>query len=159
MPTRSFDVPVRSRIKSQMRMIGLLLIGTLFLIVTEPSSAAKNSNAQQWGTRTTAKNRHLDGRTLSLDSKSRKNLQIRGGFRGRNNKRSKEVEQATKSTMASSVFNLVNNVAGAGLLALSAGQAAGTGWIPAIVIAIILGSLSAVRCHVRDATSNSLFCT
>jgi amino acid permease len=45
--------------------------------------------------------------------------------------------------MASSVFNLVNNVAGAGILALAAGKAGGTGWIPAILICTILGALSA----------------
>ena len=46
------------------------------------------------------------------------------------------------STVTASVFNLVNNVAGAGILALSAGQAKGTGWIPSIAIATVLGWLS-----------------
>lgn len=47
-----------------------------------------------------------------------------------------------QASMAASVFNLVNNVAGAGILALSAGQAAGTGWIPSILICIALGVVS-----------------
>jgi hypothetical protein len=73
--------------------------------------------------------------------------------------------------MTAMVFNLVNNVAGtreadltcfflevaslcshfmrlfwitgAGILSLSAGQAAGTGWIPAIAISVVLGLISA----------------
>lgn len=56
----------------------------------------------------------------------------------------KSTESTTSSTssMTSSVFNLVNNVAGAGILALSAGMSGGTGWIPAILITILLGALS-----------------
>lgn len=49
----------------------------------------------------------------------------------------------SSSSMLASTFQLVNNVAGAGLLALSASQAAGTGYIPAIAIAVGLGALSA----------------
>jgi hypothetical protein len=52
-------------------------------------------------------------------------------------------EEDSKATIAASVFNLVNNVAGAGILTLSAGMASGTGWIPAILICAVLGSLSA----------------
>lgn len=48
-----------------------------------------------------------------------------------------------KATIAASVFNLVNNVAGAGILTLSAAMASGTGWIPAIAICAFLGSISA----------------
>ena len=47
-----------------------------------------------------------------------------------------------KSTIVSSVFNLVNNVAGAGILTLASGMAGGTGWVPAILICSILGALS-----------------
>ena len=46
------------------------------------------------------------------------------------------------ASMTSSVFNLVNNVAGAGILALSAGMSGGTGWIPAVLICMALGVLS-----------------
>lgn len=59
-------------------------------------------------------------------------LQIRGGDTGK--------EQ--KASISSSVFNLVNNVAGAGILTLSSGVASGTGWIPAIMICGILAFLS-----------------
>jgi len=48
-----------------------------------------------------------------------------------------------QSTTTASVFNLVNNVAGAGILTLSAGMASGSGWIPAIMICVGLGTLSA----------------
>jgi hypothetical protein len=44
-----------------------------------------------------------------------------------------------KATILSSVFNLVNNVAGAGILTLAAGMAPGTGLIPAVLICALLG--------------------
>lgn len=47
------------------------------------------------------------------------------------------------ASIGASIFNLVNNVAGAGILALPAGQAAGTGWIPSLLICAALGVLSA----------------
>lgn len=48
------------------------------------------------------------------------------------------------SSIPASVFNLVNNVAGAGLLTLAAGKASSNvGWIPAILIASCLAALSA----------------
>jgi hypothetical protein len=59
-------------------------------------------------------------------------IKVRGGA---------DAQEAKASTL-SSVFNLVNNVAGAGILTLSAGMAPGTGWIPAILICAVLGILS-----------------
>ncbi len=47
-----------------------------------------------------------------------------------------------KATIMASVFNLVNNVAGAGILTLSAGMASGSGYIPAMLICAVLGALS-----------------
>jgi len=49
------------------------------------------------------------------------------------------------SSMANSVFNLVNNIAGAGILTLSSGMAKGssTGFFPAMIICMIFGSISA----------------
>ncbi len=61
-----------------------------------------------------------------------KALQIRGGAKG----------EEHKSSLSSSVFNLVNNVAGAGILTLSSGVASGTGWVPAIIICAALAVLS-----------------
>jgi hypothetical protein len=58
---------------------------------------------------------------------------LRGGAQG---------EEEGKATILSSVFNLVNNVAGAGILTLSSGMSPGTGWIPAMVICAVLGALS-----------------
>eukprot|EP00529_Nitzschia_sp_RCC80_P022517 CAMPEP_0113504410 /NCGR_PEP_ID=MMETSP0014_2-20120614/34701_1 /TAXON_ID=2857 /ORGANISM="Nitzschia sp." /LENGTH=489 /DNA_ID=CAMNT_0000399519 /DNA_START=64 /DNA_END=1530 /DNA_ORIENTATION=+ /assembly_acc=CAM_ASM_000159 len=49
-----------------------------------------------------------------------------------------------KASMLSSVFNLVNNVAGAGILTLSVGMASGTGYVPAMAICAFLGAMS---CH------------
>ena len=43
-----------------------------------------------------------------------------------------------------SIFNLVNNVAGAGLLTLSYGMSKGTGWVSSILLCCVLGAIS---CH------------
>jgi len=59
-------------------------------------------------------------------------LQIRGGG----------TDKEQKASVSSSVFNLVNNVAGAGILTLSSGVASGTGLIPAIIICAGLAALS-----------------
>lgn len=48
----------------------------------------------------------------------------------------------TGSTITASVFNLVNNVAGAGILTLAAGKAKGSGWIPSILLCTGLGIIS-----------------
>jgi hypothetical protein len=61
---------------------------------------------------------------------------IRGGGGGKTKTIKKE------SSIVSSVFNLVNNVAGAGILTLASGVAPGTGVIPAIIICFTLGTLS-----------------
>eukprot|EP00539_Tryblionella_compressa_P013802 CAMPEP_0178817138 /NCGR_PEP_ID=MMETSP0746-20121128/1727_1 /TAXON_ID=913974 /ORGANISM="Nitzschia punctata, Strain CCMP561" /LENGTH=489 /DNA_ID=CAMNT_0020478213 /DNA_START=71 /DNA_END=1540 /DNA_ORIENTATION=- len=59
--------------------------------------------------------------------------QIRGGA---------ETIAEGKASILSSVFNLVNNVAGAGILTLASGMSPGTGWVPAMMICAILGALS-----------------
>ncbi len=46
------------------------------------------------------------------------------------------------ASIATSVFNLANNVAGAGILTLAAGKATGTGWIPSIAICLALAAVS-----------------
>jgi hypothetical protein len=51
-------------------------------------------------------------------------------------------DEGGKATILSSVFNLVNNVAGAGILTLASGMAGGTGLIPAMLICAVLGGLS-----------------
>ena len=54
----------------------------------------------------------------------------------------KEKITGGNASVPASIFNLVNNVAGAGILTLSAGMAAGTGWIPAVLTCIFLGIIS-----------------
>jgi amino acid permease len=49
------------------------------------------------------------------------------------------------------VVQIVNNVAGAGILTLSAGMAAGVGWVPASVLCVLLGALSGVTFHLIGA--------
>ena len=66
-------------------------------------------------------------------------LEIRGGA-----KKQEEVAAIIggKASIPASIFNLVNTVAGAGILTLSSGMATGTGWVPAILICSVLGLLS-----------------
>lgn len=61
--------------------------------------------------------------------------------------------------MAACVCNLVNNVAGAGILTLSAGVAKGTGWMQALLISCALGFMSShtfvligEACHLTGET-------
>ena len=44
----------------------------------------------------------------------------------------KSSSDSGKASITTSVFNLANNVAGAGILTLAAGKASGTGWIPSM---------------------------
>ena len=71
---------------------------------------------------------------------SSKHFDISGGA-------TKDVKPKIKggnASLATSVFNLANNVAGAGLLTLAAGKATGgTGWIPSIAICMGLAFASA----------------
>ena len=48
-----------------------------------------------------------------------------------------------KASIRTSIFNLANNVAGAGILTLAAGKASGTGWVPSILTCIALAFCSA----------------
>eukprot|EP00531_Pseudo-nitzschia_arenysensis_P021035 CAMPEP_0116155076 /NCGR_PEP_ID=MMETSP0329-20121206/22119_1 /TAXON_ID=697910 /ORGANISM="Pseudo-nitzschia arenysensis, Strain B593" /LENGTH=487 /DNA_ID=CAMNT_0003652095 /DNA_START=130 /DNA_END=1590 /DNA_ORIENTATION=+ len=72
-----------------------------------------------------------DARRVSAHNGS-KALHVRGGAKA----------EEHKSSLSSSVFNLVNNVAGAGILTLASGVASGTGWVPAIFICATLAVLS-----------------
>lgn len=55
------------------------------------------------------------------------------------------------STIAELVLQIVNNVAGAGILTLSAGMAAGVGWIPASLLCVGLGLLSGLTFYLIGA--------
>lgn len=59
--------------------------------------------------------------------------------RGGGGKAADASDEKKGASMAASTFNLVNNVAGAGILTLAAGKASGTGWIPAVAIVASLG--------------------
>eukprot|EP00527_Entomoneis_sp_CCMP2396_P004539 CAMPEP_0198149154 /NCGR_PEP_ID=MMETSP1443-20131203/45157_1 /TAXON_ID=186043 /ORGANISM="Entomoneis sp., Strain CCMP2396" /LENGTH=490 /DNA_ID=CAMNT_0043814083 /DNA_START=95 /DNA_END=1567 /DNA_ORIENTATION=+ len=77
------------------------------------------------------------------DISRRRRVEIRRGGGSSSKSDSPTGAQEGTSSLSQSTFNLVNNVAGAGILALSAGQAAGTGWVPSMIISIILGIISA----------------
>lgn len=85
---------------------------------------------------------------VSPSKQQQKAIVTRGGvkklifFRHRRNKGSTNNPEGS-SSFGSSIFNLVNNVAGAGILALSAGHAQGTGRIPALALCVVLGVISA----------------
>ena len=80
-------------------------------------------------------------------------ISIRGGAaqkRTLNNQKTKttpssatnDKDKDNGASIATSVFNLANNVAGAGILTLAAGKATGTGWIPSIAICLTLAAVS-----------------
>lgn len=60
-----------------------------------------------------------------------------------NQKRNAVTESTGKASILTSVFNLANNVAGAGILTLAAGKASGTGWVPSILTCVTLAFCSA----------------
>ena len=114
-----------------------LLLTVLFLsICTGSTNALKQPRSKLSSTTTTT--------TMRVPTKSRSGIlrtdQIHENDHGAA-LATKGGEQAKKASIAASVFNLVNNVAGAGILTLSAGMASGTGWIPAVIICTILGAI------------------
>ena len=54
-----------------------------------------------------------------------------------------ESNNNNKASIVTSIFNLANNVAGAGILTLAAGKATGTGWIPSVLTCVTLAFVSA----------------
>jgi len=84
----------------------------------------------------------LLARKTNLPEKNQDIFFIRGGA-AENSAQLKAPKEGTAS-FASSVFNLANNVAGAGMLTLAAGKATGaTGWVPSVVICVGLALASA----------------
>ena len=83
------------------------------------------------------------GRKQNIRSYERKGV---GRFSAHDGAETFEIREGAtdkgKASISSSVFNLVNNVAGAGILTLSSGVASGTGWVPAIIICVTLAVLS-----------------
>ena len=71
-------------------------------------------------------------------------LFVRGGGERLHPTKDTKWDAVGTASIPASVFNLVNNVAGAGLLTLAAAKAnANVGWIPAISITVCLAALSA----------------
>lgn len=56
------------------------------------------------------------------------------------------------SSVTMTVVQIVNNVAGAGILTLAAGMAAGVGWVPAIAICVALGAISGYTFYLIGAS-------
>ena len=57
-------------------------------------------------------------------------------------------EQGDASGMAATAVQIVNNVAGAGILTLSAGMSAGVGWVPASALCLMMGAISGYTFYV-----------
>lgn len=62
--------------------------------------------------------------------------------------------------MSETVLQIINNVAGAGILTLSAGMSAGVGWVPATILCMVMGAISGYTfyivgegCELVDETS------
>jgi len=72
--------------------------------------------------------------------KQSSSLDIRGGA---SKDTTIQKEDEGKSSVTTTIFNLANNVAGAGILTLAAGKASGTGWIPSILTCMALAFMSA----------------
>merc|ERR1740124_458476 len=72
--------------------------------------------------------------------KQSSSLDIRGGA---SKDTTIQKEDEGKSSVMTTIFNLANNVAGAGILTLAAGKASGTGWIPSILTRMTLAFMSA----------------
>ena len=105
--------------------------------------------------------RHSKEASASLFWKKNSVLSVRGGG-AKNVNTASPKQKITKSTptsaptstsdsnsnsndgasIATSVFNLANNVAGAGILTLAGAKASGTGWIPSIVLCLALATVS-----------------
>eukprot|EP00586_Coscinodiscus_wailesii_P015401 CAMPEP_0172516954 /NCGR_PEP_ID=MMETSP1066-20121228/280384_1 /TAXON_ID=671091 /ORGANISM="Coscinodiscus wailesii, Strain CCMP2513" /LENGTH=457 /DNA_ID=CAMNT_0013298667 /DNA_START=74 /DNA_END=1444 /DNA_ORIENTATION=+ len=106
----------------------LLLISPLWLLSSSPSPAQSidipTPHRASFIPKTKTK--------ISKNAKAAVLLPSRGGS-----------EDSGGASITSSVFNLVNNVAGAGILTLAAGKAKGTGWIPSILLCTVLGGISA----------------
>jgi len=70
-----------------------------------------------------------------------------------------EEKQGPSSSIPTSIFNLVKNVVGAGVLSLPYGVAAGTGLVPAMILCAILGGFSAYTFHLvgRDCYRTNQF--
>eukprot|EP00816_Leptocylindrus_hargravesii_P007447 CAMPEP_0196808268 /NCGR_PEP_ID=MMETSP1362-20130617/8269_1 /TAXON_ID=163516 /ORGANISM="Leptocylindrus danicus, Strain CCMP1856" /LENGTH=450 /DNA_ID=CAMNT_0042182549 /DNA_START=384 /DNA_END=1736 /DNA_ORIENTATION=+ len=93
---------------------------------------------------------HAEG--YSVDGNNSKSIIIEGN-------KQPESSSSSSSSMTASISNLVNNVAGAGILTLSAGVAKGTGWMQALLICGILGAMSShtfaligEACHLTGET-------
>ena len=55
-------------------------------------------------------------------------------------------------SLTATVLQIVNNVAGAGILTLSAGMAGGVGTVPATVMCLVLGVISGLTFHLIGAS-------
>lgn len=112
-----------------------LLIICSLLVVTVRGDRVFGTSINNHRMDHTWRKQNLSGRQPMDETRSTFQKISRGGA-------AKKEDQGGSSILAS-VFNLVNNVAGAGILTLSAGMAGGTGWVPAISICTILGAISA----------------
>jgi len=144
----------RSRVPKVLLLLQLqLLLASLSLVSAEAAAAAAATTVAT----TTPFIRPRIGREPQQKNKadptpvSWATISIRGGAaqkRTLNNQKTKTTpsgatnDKDNGASIATSVFNLANNVAGAGILTLAAGKASGTGWIPSIAICLTLAAVS-----------------
>ncbi len=64
-----------------------------------------------------------------------------------------------RSGAAATVLQIVNNVAGCGILPLAAGMAAGVGWIPAMAMGLVRGAISGFTFYRIGASCDLTGCT
>lgn len=131
------------KVKQGHQLVGTALFTTIILCIAvsnvssaAPTYAHRHNGLPTVGSKTTSMRLRLDSEKRK-DSNTDNVLAYRGG---------EEVSSSGgSSSMTSSIFNLVNNVAGAGILTLAGGMAKGssTGVVPAILINCVLGAISA----------------
>lgn len=116
-------------------MISCLLLGQ---IIFTDASKGRNNNIF----RVKNKSSEASSKFAPLKRSSR-GIFSRGGSDQKTSKDVIQDEYEGKASVTTSIFNLANNVAGAGILTLAGGKASGTGWIPSILICVTLASCSA----------------
>ena len=150
---------MRNLQKSRATHFGVLRIGIASVVLLLQVALAASDSSSAVLQHPTTKSKSIstsihskDDAIPSLFWKTNPSFSVRGGAITQNKSRNVAVVVSQKKTkiaasqegasIRTSVFNLANNVAGAGILTLAAGKASGTGWIPSILICLAIATVS-----------------
>lgn len=139
----------RRRLIINVCLLAVVALLAGFTAAAAPSTTGRSTISRRTTTSTgTAKKRAFVVVVDNYFDDNKALLSVRGGARGPSpsgNKKKVVVADTAAddgASIATSVFNLANNVAGAGILTLAAGKASGTGWIPSVAICLMLAAVS-----------------